>query len=889
MTPEHRRSLWLSLSLGGREGRVLLLDAHDPGRLAEAGGLNDLSALPPDAIVVIDGAGFEFTEAAGRLLVTRGFLWSVLDPRRAGSAYRLALSDRLAAEGDLRTEGAILWDGVKRWAALDAGLREDVRRLLTSASGAAGVLLTVIDELSTAAGANPFAGWAALPEPPGRPVSEPLPVPLDPMDLGDWLLSPEGLGAVRSGTFQPREAQAAMGRDVAEALRTGTPLLIEAGTGVGKSMAYLAPLLASLQATDSRGIVSTHTRALQSQLLGTDLPRLGPLFPELKYRLLMGRSNYLCRTRELRFLERPVQGRDDAWSAASFRLWLAHTTEGLREEVQDHPALRRHLTEIFDSPEPCSPSICQGQPECHVQRARRLAREARLVVVNHSLMMFDFAAGHLLVGEYDKVVVDEAHRLPAAALDAFEICCDTARALVMEELLGAAARGNTLPAAARAVARSLENGGESCREALPLLAEVATAQLAVLAAYRRWLTALAGRFDVLTGVAARFPGRLRVREKEEVFGPVSPSTLALLDACSDVDRIWARFAGALEQAPLLPEGLDEELATLARVMEMLGELERNVTFLVGEEDPDWVVWLDPDRDGAFRAVGATQLEAGRLLGALWRKDELNPVLTSGTLGIGEDFGHMARELGLHGLGRPLIESLIPSPFDHVGRTRFLTTPAFPAPDSARWQPAVADLVRRLVRRTLRKTLVLFTSHAALQGVAAILRGEGDGPGSLRLEAGWGSVEPVILSQGSAPPAELMQRFRRERHAILLGTNTFWEGVDLPGEELEQVVVTKLPFLVPSDPWVSARCDLIEARGENPFVDFMVRDAVLRLRQGIGRLLRSPEDQGVVVLLDSRLHTKPYGMTFLHAMPTTVDFCAGPEEIVSEAAAFFERT
>ena len=135
----------------------------------------------------------------------------------------------------------------------------------------------------------------------------------------------------------------------------------------------------------------------------------------------------------------------------------------------------------------------------------------------------------------------------------------------------------------------------------------------------------------------------------------------------------------------------------------------------------------------------------------------------------------------------------------------------------------------------------------------------------------------------------MQRFRRERHAILLGTNTFWEGVDLTGEELEQVVVTKLPFLVPADPWVSARCDLIQSRGENPFVDFMVRDAVLRLRQGIGRLLRSPEDRGVVVLLDSRLHTKPYGMTFLHAMPTTVDFCAGPEEIVSEAAAFFEQS
>jgi Rad3-related DNA helicase len=889
MGTDARRSLWLSLALDARpDGRLLLLDAHDPGTLQECGGLNDLGGLPADAVVVIDGAGFDFTAARDRLLVTRGFLWSLIDPRRAGSGYRLALSDRLAAEQDLREEGAVLWQGARRWAALAPELREHVRDLLVSCSREAGTVLTVVNELA-AAGADPFAGWEAAPRAPQPRPAAARPVPSDPSELGDWLLDPAGLGAVRAGVFQPREAQAVMGRDVAEALRTGTPLLVEAGTGVGKSLAYLVPLLAHLERTGGRGIVSTHTRALQAQLLGADLPRLAPLFPELKHRLLMGRSNYLCRTRELRFLERPVAGRDDAWALASFRIWLADTTEGLREEVQDHPALRRHMNEIFDSPEPCSPSICQGKPECHVQRARRLAREARLVVVNHSLMMFDFAAAHVLVGEYDHVIVDEAHRLPEAALDAFEINCDAARAGVLEDILGAASRGGVQPAAIHAVARALQRGGEPCLDALPLLDAVGATQLATIAAYRRWLTALSGRFTALAGGAARYPGRLRVREKDDVFGPVGPATIALLEACAEADRAYARFAAALEQAPLLPEGLDEELATMARVSEMLGELERHVGFLAGEDDPEWVVWLDPERDGAFRAVGATRLESGRLLGDLWRRDDLAPVLTSGTLSVGGDFTHMARELGLHALRRPLIESLIPSPFDHAGRTRFLTTPAFPAPDSAHWQGAVAALVRRLVRATLRKTLVLFTSHAALKGVAALLREDGPAPGELDLDDGWGPVKPVILTQGAAPPAELMQRFRRERHAILLGTNTFWEGVDLPGDELELVVVTKLPFLVPTDPWVSARFDLIQARGENPFVDFMVRDAVLRLRQGIGRLLRSPDDRGVVVLLDSRLHTKPYGMTFLHAMPTTVDFCAGPGEIVAEAADFFAHT
>lgn len=875
--------LYLALRSDDGDAPALLQDARDPGRLFEVASLDRPGAELRGAWVLVDGSGGDLVARDGCLLAPRGLVWSLLDPQAAGQGNRLQLQDPLAGQRALRREGSRLWAGLARWQGLPADLKRDVRRLLAPVPLAA-ELLGLFEALAAGGAGDPFGGLPAPAAAAPRGVRPATPLPDDPEELAAWLESPDGFGVLYGPAFTPRAEQGVMARDVAEALRTANPLLIEAGTGVGKTLAYLAPLLAHLRRTGRRGVVSTQTRTLQSQLLEQDLPLLAGAAPEVEHRLLMGRSNYLCRTGELRFLARPAATPFESWAQASLRLWLAATTDGLREEVQDHPVLRRYVPEIFDSPEPCSPSVCYGPRECHVQRARRLAREARLVIVNHALLMVDFAAGHTLIGEYDAVVVDEAHRLPQAALDAFEIRCDASRSVIVEELLGEPARTpGGFPSVPRRLIAELSAGGAAGEATAVLLADFVSALLGALAAYRGWFSALEAQFVARRG-QQRLHGKVRVHDRSETFGPQVVQTTAFLDAAADVDRAYAGFAAALESAPALGEERTDELGTLARAAEMSARLQQDVAFLTADDDPDWVVWLEPGREQGLIAAGATRLESGPLLGDLWRRSELAPILTSATLGVGEDFSYMERELGVGRLGRGAVTSLVPSPFDYREQARFMTTPGFPAPDTAAWQGAVADLVEQLGRVAPRKTMVLFTSYAALQGVAGRLREALDRAGP----TAWPDPRPVLLVQGSGAGAgELMTRFRQERHSLLLGTSTFWEGVDLPGADLEILVVTKLPFAVPTDPWVEAKCERIAANGENAFIDFVVRDAVLRLRQGVGRLIRSRSDRGVVVLLDSRLHGKPYGMTFLKALPSPVTYCADADEIVRQTGAFFD--
>jgi ATP-dependent DNA helicase DinG len=871
----------------------LLLDARDPVTLVEAPDLDHLDALPAAALVLVDGRDAEPCDAVDdRMFVTRGFVWSLLDPIGAGRRARRVVSDRLAAEQSLRDEGYDLWEGLCRWRDLPADLTGGIRDTLAQFSARIGTVVDALNAMSTTCHSNPFAGWNAAQPFTGETAPQPTctPLPDDPDDLAAWMTAPEGLGVLHGDTFQVREGQGDMARDVAGALLYANPLLLEAGTGIGKTHAYLTALLAHLRRTGERGIVSTHTRTLQHQILDHDLPSLSPVAPDIVTRQLMGRGNYLCRTRLLRFRERSLDSLPAAWAAVSFELWLLTTTEGLREEVEDHPAIRANLRELFDSPEPCSPSVCYGRDECYVQRARRLAREAQLVVVNHSLLMHDFAAGHTLVGDYQVLVVDEAHRLPQVALDCFEKRCDPARVLVIEDLLGPRGQDRSLSQLPRLIRNRLRSGGEQAAAAIISLERFDAMVNGVVAAYRRWFEAVSRQFAIrVEEENVRPHGRLRVLERDELFGPVAAETAALLTACGEAGAAYSTFANRLEGAQGEDPRLEDELATLSRISELVMWLESDVLFLSDREDPDWVVWLEPDPGASLAALGATRLESGPLLTDLWRKSELTPVLTSATLGVGEDFTFMSRELGVVTLSRGLVESLIHSPFDYETQSLFMTTPEFPAPDSRHYLPSVSHLLRGLLAAVPRKTLVLFTSYAALKTVAETLqKDEDDGYAfKLDLERHWKRSRPVILAQGGGlSPAELMARFRRESRAVLLGTNTFWEGVDLPGADLEMLVVTKLPFLVPADPWVAARCDRMQAEGENPFVKFMVRDAVLRLRQGIGRLIRSDADRGVVCLLDSRLHGKPYGKTFLDAMPTSVRYCAGPEEMITDAATFF---
>jgi len=891
----HDRPLLVALAMGDRSGPCLVIDLRDPSRLLELDNLDHLDPLPPQCFLVVDGISPHLeSRQDNRVLVPRAFLDSLLDPLAAGRERHSVVEDRLAAEQQLRRIGATFWDGIRRWAKLDDELRRKVRDLLAPYSKAHADLLDLLTHLASRPNANPFTAWETMPPFPGKsPPMVPLEVPAETLELEAWMNGFEGLGALYGPGFRSRVGQGLMAGEVLTALQKRQCTLIEAGTGVGKTLAYLVPLLRLVAGTNDRAVVSTYTRALQAQILDQDLPRLQPLFPDVSVRRLMGRSNYLCRTRKLRYLRKPIEGLEDAWAQASFRLWIEQSVEGMREEVEQHPALRRDLTELFDSPEPCSPAVCYGRDECSVQRARRLAREASLVVVNHSLLMNDCASRHALVGEYRHLVVDEAHRLPQVALDTFSLHVAPSRATVLEELIQAPERPGQSPDVCRRAAKGLMALGESGQRAAENVDRIGKSVLMTVTALHRWLEALDdahGSGGEIEPVAAAYHGRVRVYDRLEVFGVVAQESSTVQEACASVGAAASALAGNLENVDGIDTTLEEDLASLMRAAELVQSLAEDLFFLTGVEDEDWVVWLEPDGVGRIRSAGATRLDAGELLREQWQTSKLAPVVTSATLSIGEDFAHMNSELGLSRPGHPARTALVPSPFDFEAQSLYVVPTSFPAPDHSDHVEALADLVLKLQTAVARKTMVLFTSYKALQAARAALEKRG-GDHEFRSDAShrWNSGKAVIITQGQGvSAAEMLARFRLERQAILLGTNTFWEGVDLPGGELEILIVPRLPFLVPTDPWVEARSERMKARGENPFIDFIVRDAVLRLRQGVGRLLRTESDRGVVLLLDPRLHGKPYGMTFLKALPVPVRFATDAGDAIAATVDFFQN-
>jgi len=877
VTEHFRPAVWGTCRLGeGAGDDRLLLDLGAPERLVRSG--TGQTGPSGGDLVLVDGDGPVARRDDGRLLAARGLVWSLLDPLGAERDLVLAAPDPLAAEQRLRREGERFWRGLRAWGELPAGLRLWVRSLLAAHDAALGEVVDVLTALADAGASGPFGADPTAPAVELPPLD--LELPEDGPGWERWFVSPDGLGRLLTDRFHPRPAQGVAARDVAEALAEGYPLLLEAGTGIGKTLAYLLPLLARLRRHGGRAVVATHTLALQDQILRHDLPLLRRLWPRLRACRLMGRSHYLCRVHARRFLATTDGGLDRDWARVSLRIWLEVTGNGRREEVADHPALRPYLRELFEAAEACSPAVCYGQDACWVQRARQAAREADLVVVNHALLMHDLAADRSLVGPYDHLVVDEAHRLPAVALEVHSRRCDRRRGEIVEQLLGPAPRGGGLPEIPARLARELSRCGGAGDGLARQVPEVVTAIGLALRAYREWLDGLATRF----AAAGEDVYRQRVYDETETFAPVADRTAALLVRIDGAATAWTALAAGIERLVELPDEATDSLAALGRCLELLSELERDVLLLTGPLSPERVVYLEGDGRGGLRAVVATPLEAGPLLEELWERAGIAPVLTSATLSIAGDFSHLAKELGVR---RQVVTSLVPSPFRFDEQALVLTLPAFPPPEGTAYLAAVAELLRRLVRTVPRKTLVLFTAYGHLAEVAdRLARGaeeEADGTAS-RLA---GEVELLVQRPGGGGAA-LMRRFRAAERALLLGTSTFWEGVDLPGADLEILVVARLPFPVPTDPWIEARCELIQRRGGNPFRDYMIREAVLRLRQGVGRLIRSGGDRGVVLLLDSRLHRKSYGATFLGALPTGARACGDAAEAVSLAAEFLAR-
>jgi len=609
------------------------------------------------------------------------------------------------------------------------------------------------------------------------------------------LFAPGGILASRLPGFSFREAQARMAEIVAEALAQRTHVAIEAGTGIGKTFAYLVPVLHS----GRRAIVSTGTRTLQDQLFARDLPRLGRVLGRpVDVALLKGRNNYLCRHR-LELVR--ASGDADAATLATVeavRAWALGGGSGDLTELEDlpeqHPA-RAWLTSTVDN---CLGSRCDHFERCFVVEARRRALAAQVVIVNHHLLLADLALkesgfGELLPGA-DAVIVDEAHMLPDVA----------------QQFFGVSASSRELELIAR----------DAIAEARAALRSPAVEQAA----------------DGLTKAAAD----ARIVLHSAPLGRLPWAAAAGLGAQLDA---WRERLAALDAALADAE---PPSAGFARLRERCEDAALRVAQIVETHDDAGLRWIE--RTQRTVSIHSTPLDVGRALSSSIETQGGTWVFASATLAVGDDFAHFLNRVGLPNAAG----HVLPSPFDYRRNARLYLPQGLPPPSRGDFIDALMQVVWPLVTAAGGGAFLLFTSYRALH-LASEWIALRDAPG------------PVLV-QGSGPRHQLLERFREAGNAVLLGTGSFWQGVDVPGRALRLVAIDKLPFAVPSDPLVQARVDAIRRAGGDPFVESQLPEAVLALKQGVGRLIRDFDDRGMVVIGDPRVRTRAYGRIVLRSLP-----------------------
>jgi ATP-dependent DNA helicase DinG len=601
----------------------------------------------------------------------------------------------------------------------------------------------------------------------------------------DEHFGPSGRLAATLPGFEARAGQAVLAEAVADALENRENLLAEAGTGTGKSLAYLLPALAS----GKRVVVATATKALQEQLLTKDVPAAArALSRDVSVAVLKGRQNYLCRRSldGVGQLGGLFQTEEDSAAYEQLRAWIEATETGDRAELDFEPSPTL-WAELSVGADRCVGRRCPHLRACFAEAARERAADAELVIANHALYFADLAVrartdGVGVLPDHDAVVFDEAHRLEEAAASWFGGRISLAR-------LGQ-------------LARDVER---HCRE------QAVTPPARALAELDRSGIALLAAFD---------PGAGRRRLGE-------PDREELEDLGGELARALTRLADALA-------GRGEDADALAR--RALGaSVDVEACLAVG--DPDRVSWAEP---GAL--AWAPVDVSGILRETVWEEGP-TAVLVSATL----EAPFLRGRLGLEDAR----EVVLPSPFDYREQALVYVPAHFPEPRSPGYYGRLAEEVITLCNLSRGRALVLTTSYRALDEL---------------VERASGRLAYPLLVQGDAPRERLLERFRDEVESVLFATATFWQGVDVQGESLSLLIVDKLPFAAPGDPLVEARCERIARRGGDWFRDYALPSAVLQLRQGFGRLIRGHGDEGVVAILDPRLHTRSYGRRFLEALP-----------------------
>ena len=667
--------------------------------------------------------------------------------------------------------------------------------------------------------------------------------------------SPGGLLSKTHPAYEFRRGQLQMAQAVEAAIEEKRHLIVEAGTGTGKTLAYLLPVIRS----GKRVIISTGTKNLQEQLFSKDVPFLErALYPDGSGKLsvcyMKGRNNYLCRKKLYDLTDQPVlSGLEEIEHYRAIAAWEKTTQTGDRAELAELPEASVLWHKLDARTDTCLGQKCKEWERCFITEMRRRAAESDIVIVNHHLFFADLAirleaedapdAG--VLPEIGVVIFDEAHELEEVSGNYFGISVSNTRT---EEL-----------------ARDIE---------------------ALLQKERLYAAGISGAIKALRERAQLFFSLLPAHEGRSSFEGRREFLEENGEEYNALHQALRRIVAELEQLPQKPD----QVFQFAR---RAHQLDFQLGFVMENEDPNTVFWIErrgfrgapsvpsassgqaPARQavkgrGFSRADGvsfenralapegkhagrsnvflqATPIEVGSILRqCLWSKLETS-VLTSATLAVGGGFEYIRQRLGLDHAR----EFIVPSHFDYETQAILYVPPDLPDPRTPQFAAQASDRIRRLLEITRGRAFVLFTSYAQMNEIYDRLLG---------------LMEFPMLKQGDAPKSALLEEFRITPNAVLFGTSSFWQGVDVQGEQLSCVIIDRLPFAVPSDPVVAARVKAIDASGGNAFYEYQVPSAVITLKQGFGRLIRSLHDRGLLTLLDNRILKKQYGKVFMESLP-----------------------